>query len=68
MNKSIAELLKEYRLSKGLSQKALAEELAVDARTVAKWEAAKALPSAEHLIKILEICCASHSHPAQPCL
>ena len=48
MNKSIAELLKEYRLSKGLSQKALAEELAVDARTVAKWEAAKALPSAEH--------------------
>ena len=66
MNKSIAELLKEYRLSKGLSQIALAEELAVDARTVAKWEAAKALPSAEHLIKILELCGAYPAHSAKP--
>ena len=55
MNKSLADILRDYRLHTGLTQKALAEKLAVDVHTVAKWETGQSLPRAEHLMKLLTL-------------
>ncbi len=66
MNKSLADILRDYRLHTGLTQKALAEKLAVDVHTVAKWETGKSLPRAEHLMKLLTLCGVSSACPTKP--
>lgn len=66
MNKSLADILHDYRRRTGLTQKALAEELAVDVHTVAGWETGKSLPCAAHLMKILELCGVCRVCPIKP--
>ena len=66
MNKSLADILRDYRLHTGLTQKALAEKLAVDVHTVAKWETGKSLPRAEHLINLLNWCGVPCGCPKKP--
>ena len=47
--------IKEFRLSKNLTQKELAEKLKVERTTVAMWELGYSSPSIQTLIKIAEI-------------
>ncbi len=50
----IGDNIKKFRLEKGLTQKALAEELNVVRQTVSKWEKNLSLPDADTLSKISE--------------
>ena len=50
-----SENLKALRQAKGLSQKALAEMLLVDQRTVSAWETGVCEPSLQSLAKLCEI-------------
>lgn len=49
-----AENLKRIRLESGLSQKALADKLNVNFRTISAWEKSICEPSLEMLVKIAE--------------
>ena len=50
-----AENLKRLRIENNLSQKALAEKLNVNFRTISAWEKAVCEPSIEMLVKLSEI-------------
>lgn len=50
-----AENLKRLRLENNLSQKALAEKLNVNFRTISAWEKAICEPSLDLLVKIADI-------------
>lgn len=50
-----AENLKRLRIENNLSQKALAEKLNVNFRTVSAWEKSVCEPSLEMLVKISEL-------------
>ena len=58
MTKTFAEIIKEFRMSKNLSQQQLAEMLFVDRSSVARWENGKRIPDTiivSRLAKCLEI-------------
>lgn len=61
MNEQLATLMKEARKKKGLTQKALAEELAavdkeVKHNAVSYWENAKSTPNIDQFVKYCQIC------------
>ncbi|MBQ7352261.1 MAG: helix-turn-helix transcriptional regulator [Clostridia bacterium] len=51
----LADNLKRLRIENNLSQKALAEKLNVNFRTISAWEKSICEPSIEMLVKISEI-------------
>ena len=54
-NWDFAKRLNKFRVSQGLSQKQLAEELDVSNKAVSKWETAEAMPPIETLVKLAKI-------------
>ena len=55
MNNIFGETLKNLRISKGLSQKQLAEMIFVDRSTIASWETGRRIPDATIIIRLSEI-------------
>lgn len=54
-NYDFANKLSKLRISQGLSQKQLAEQLQVTNKAVSKWENAVAMPSIEMLVKLANV-------------
>lgn len=52
----VAGRVRHWRLSAGLSHKALAEALKVDRSAIHHWEAGRAVPSTTNLMKLAEVC------------
>ena len=51
-NQAFAITLRQYRKSKGLTQKALADALAISPQSVSKWESGASLPDVENLYRL----------------
>ena len=61
MNKQLAALMKEARKKKGLTQKAVAEELTkvvkdIKHNSVSNWENANSTPNIDQFVKYCQIC------------
>ena len=47
--------LKEFRLSKGITQEELAEKLSVGQNTISQWETGERIPRVPTVLKLAEV-------------